>query len=278
MVDGGPTNPNSGVSAPTGYKGEFYVEDYNALMKLTEAPLQALSRKSKGILSQLLNGIKILPSEEGYLRDWRGLAHCAKVKSEFVTFLADRADPTKELLEHWAKQSNSCKLSDLQTFLGQIDRWDVIDDTNESFCKWSLGNNWIWSYFKRYLLVSDAEQYVDLIQKKQLQVASHVPSHDDHSTSSYNSDQKTADDEHEERILTEDDVKLAQRGLPPQQYHAFVLYADEDVEFATQVIERMETAGLKVRWLLLSPSLFKWITINFGFSCAISLEICLEAQ
>lgn len=98
---------------------------------------------------------------------------------------------------------------------------------------------------------------MDLIQKKQLQVASHVPSHDDHSSSSYNSDQKTADDEHEERILTEDDVKLAQRGLPPQQYHAFVLYADEDVEFATQVIERMETAGLKVRWLLLSPSLFK---------------------
>lgn len=50
----------------------------------------------------------------------------------------------------------------------------------------------------------------------------------------------------EETILTEDDVKLAQKGLPPQQYHAFVLYADEDVEFATELIERMESAGLKV--------------------------------
>lgn len=134
MVDGGPS-ANSGVSAPTAYKGEFYVEGYNARMKLAEAPLQALSRKSKAQLSQLLNGIKILPSEEGYLRDWRGLAHCAKVKSELVAFLAERADPTKELIEHWAKQTTACKLSDLQAYLGHIDRWDVIDDTNESFCK-----------------------------------------------------------------------------------------------------------------------------------------------
>lgn len=132
MVDGGQTSSGNG-SAPK----EFYVDGYSCRMKLAEAPLQALSRKTKAHLSQLLNGIKILPSEEGYLRDWRGLAHCAKVKSELITFLAERADPTKELLEHWAKQGSACKLSDLQTFLGQIDRWDVIDDTNESFREYS---------------------------------------------------------------------------------------------------------------------------------------------
>lgn len=133
MVDGG--LGSGGGTAPTAIKGEFYVEGYGSRMKLAEAPLQALSPKTKAQLSQLLNGIKILPSEEGYLRDWRGLAHCAKLKSEIVTFLADRTDPTRELLEHWTKQANACKLSDLQKFLGQIDRWDVIDDTNESFCK-----------------------------------------------------------------------------------------------------------------------------------------------
>lgn len=69
---------------------------------------------------------------------------------------------------------------------------------------------------------------------------------EDQSSPFLTDDQKTANDEQEEKILTEDDVKLAQRGLPPQQYHAFVLYADEDVEFATELIERMESAGLKV--------------------------------
>ena len=135
MVDGGPSAVTSGIAAPRACQGEFYVDDYTSRMRLAEVPLQALSRKTTSHLSQLLNGIKILPSEEGYLRDWRGLAHCAKVKSELVAFLSDRADPTRELLEHWAKQQNACKLSDLQTFLGQIDRWDVIDDTNESFCE-----------------------------------------------------------------------------------------------------------------------------------------------
>lgn len=139
MVDGGAGSGGGagggGIGSPSAYQSEFYVEDYASRLKLNEAPLIALSRKSKGLLSQLLNGIKILPSEEGYLRDWRGLAHCAKVKSETVTFLAERSDPTKELLEHWAKQSNSCSLADLQTYLGQIDRWDVIDDTNESLCE-----------------------------------------------------------------------------------------------------------------------------------------------
>lgn len=50
----------------------------------------------------------------------------------------------------------------------------------------------------------------------------------------------------QEGLLTKDDIKLAQLGLPPQQYHAYVLYADEDVDFATELIERMENAGLKV--------------------------------
>lgn len=96
-----------------------------------------------------------------------------------------------------------------------------------------------------YLLaVLDAEQYVELLQKRQLSSLPSPPS-DDHLSLS---DEKEFErNEQEEKILTEDDVKLAQRGLPPQQYHAFVLYADEDIEFATELIERMESAGLKVR-------------------------------
>lgn len=42
-------------------------------------------------------------------------------------------------------------------------------------------------------------------------------------------------------ILTNDDAP----GLP-QKYDAFVLFADEDIEYATELIERLEDSGFKV--------------------------------
>lgn len=62
MVDGGTLN--GAGSSPKAISGEFYVQGYGARMNLSEAPIQALSRKSKEHLAQLLNGTKILPSEE----------------------------------------------------------------------------------------------------------------------------------------------------------------------------------------------------------------------
>lgn len=137
MVDGGPVGLGV-TSASSSGPHEFYVVDHNTRVNLSQVPLQALSRKTKSQLSQLLNGIKILPSEEGFLRDWRGLASCAKLKSESVNRLEAVADPTKDLLDLWVKQSDGgISLGDLQSYLGQIDRWDVVDDTNICFCKLS---------------------------------------------------------------------------------------------------------------------------------------------
>lgn len=82
--------------------------------------------------------------------------------------------------------------------------------------------------------MEDAENYINLKEKNGLVVKLPDLSLDD------------VLDDNESLLLTEDDVKLAQQGLPPQQYHAFVLYADEDIEFATEVIEKMEDYGLKV--------------------------------
>lgn len=48
-------------------------------------------------------------------------------------------------------------------------------------------------------------------------------------------------------ILTRDDVKLAKEGLPPQRYDAYLLFDPSDINFALQIIERMEEDyGLKV--------------------------------
>lgn len=47
-------------------------------------------------------------------------------------------------------------------------------------------------------------------------------------------------------ILTTHDRERLIQGLPPQQYDAFILFADEDAHFATEIIDKMEEYGLKV--------------------------------
>lgn len=41
-------------------------------------------------------------------------------------------------------------------------------------------------------------------------------------------------------IITMDDFERNKLGLPPQTYDAFVLFADSDIDFATELIETME--------------------------------------
>lgn len=41
-------------------------------------------------------------------------------------------------------------------------------------------------------------------------------------------------------ILTTADVVRAQKGLPPQTYDAFVLYADADLNFASEILTKLE--------------------------------------
>lgn len=51
----------------------------------------------------------------------------------------------------------------------------------------------------------------------------------------------------ESSLLTLQDIILAKQGLPPQKYDAYVLFANEDINFATEIIEKMEDFGLKVK-------------------------------
>lgn len=50
----------------------------------------------------------------------------------------------------------------------------------------------------------------------------------------------------ESGILTHDDVRLARQGMGPQRYHAYLLFDFSDINFATQIIGKLEDMGLKV--------------------------------
>lgn len=101
-----------------------------------QTPLTALSKSTLRKLSNLLNSKKILRSEEGYERDWRGLASLAKQK-----FLCDENavsgdDPTTKVIQLWCiNNPNTATFSHLEQFLGIIDRWDVCDDIYENLGK-----------------------------------------------------------------------------------------------------------------------------------------------
>lgn len=47
-------------------------------------------------------------------------------------------------------------------------------------------------------------------------------------------------------VLTRGDFNRIQAGLPPQNYDAFVLFADEDIDFTTELIDKMEGSGYKL--------------------------------
>lgn len=95
-----------------------------------ETPLSELSMETRTQLSRMLNRKKVLRSEEGYQRDWRGISELAKQKG----FVDENANnPMDLVLMSWSQRSpQTAKVGHLENFLGIIDRWDVCDDIQEN--------------------------------------------------------------------------------------------------------------------------------------------------
>lgn len=104
----------------------------NSELNLREIPITVLRAKSRDILSKRLNAIKVILSENGVPRDWRGVLQCIGLNDVNI----QSNDPMKEVLTIWCKEDrNNATIGRLQNILGNIDRWDVVDDTNEYFGK-----------------------------------------------------------------------------------------------------------------------------------------------
>ncbi|XP_067632620.1 uncharacterized protein Myd88 [Eurosta solidaginis] len=193
-----------------------------------ETPLHELSANTRLQLSQLLNCRKILRSEDGYERDWRGVAELAEVRS-FCNSSND--DPMRTVLREWcAHRPQTATFARLTQYLGIIDRWDVSDDIYEN-------------------MIEDAKKF-KLRQKSLIAnidntdvASSEWPNPTSPFIPSFNGNgdvQSNGCDDNALTVLTRDDVKLNQKRLPPQQYDAFVLFADADIEQAAQIQTKLE--------------------------------------
>lgn len=82
-----------------------------------------------------LNQDMILMSDSGQFRDWRGILSFAPVHNEFKNFLRT-GEPTnymKSLIYQWIEVKNNNNIDQLQQALIKIDRYDIYEDTLESF-------------------------------------------------------------------------------------------------------------------------------------------------
>lgn len=105
----------------------------NNVINLNEVPISALRTKSRDLLSKRLNAIKVILSENGTPRDWRGILNSIGL-SDVVNTVQQKQDEMKEVLELWMNtRKTTATIGTLQTILGNIDRWDVVDDTNDYF-------------------------------------------------------------------------------------------------------------------------------------------------
>lgn len=170
---------------------------------LSTVPLVGISVVSKQIIAAMLNPTKVLPSDNDLPRDWRGLAHLLELNGEVISLLVSHSDPTTYMLTMLEKNKKNITIKHFQTMMEQMDRWDIIDDTEAIF-------------------QSDAEKYLEQQQKAQVS-ADLIDKCIDH------------------EILTLGDVHRLNQGLQTQHYDAFLLYVDEDIGFVNEMVQKLET-------------------------------------
>ncbi|CAO1348245.1 unnamed protein product [Diamesa serratosioi] len=189
-------------------------ESYYKMEHFQEVPLTALQQSSKEKLSLLLNCKKILPSESGFHRDWRGLAALVKLDQNEFGAILHSDDHMMKLIEFWIQKFSDAKIIQLIQYLAMIDRFDVSDDIE-------------------LLCYEDARTFLFKSPEK-LKTFEKIPADPDND------------------IITNDDFNNTENGEPLQIYDAFLLYCsdnEEDVKFAFLILQRMEECGYKVKLL-----------------------------
>lgn len=127
-------SPVAYVDASDQINGNFLCLQTNVI-NLDDIPIIALRQKTKELLSKRLNAIKVILSENGSPRDWRGVLNGIGL-SDDITMVQHKPDEMKAVLDRWWDiHRHKATIGTLQKILGYIDRWDVVDDTNDDFCK-----------------------------------------------------------------------------------------------------------------------------------------------
>ncbi|XP_035739489.1 myeloid differentiation primary response protein MyD88-like [Vespa mandarinia] len=177
-------------------------------MDLTMIPLTALSIRTKNTISNLLNPTKYLPCDNGLPRDWRGLAHLANIEGELLPLVSSHSDQTMFILNTVIKRKSNDNIANLLHMLSTLERWDIIDDIQQ-------------------FIDEDIKKYLECLEKSQVTI-------------------EAIEENVDTKVLTVDDIYRIKQGLENQRYDAFVLYANEDIDFANEMIDQLEKFNIKL--------------------------------
>ncbi|XP_055634753.1 myeloid differentiation primary response protein MyD88 [Toxorhynchites rutilus septentrionalis] len=171
-------------------------------------PLSALKHETCKHLSAMLNKRKVFRTDDGYFRDWRGLFQVICLDNQYTSDLQNHANPTAHILHLWQKAGARARY---EPNLWELQRILVL-----------MARHDVWDDSEARIN-DDARSFLiaELNHVSQKQIVSCEKSDAD--------------------ILTRDDTSSHK-----QQYDAFILYADKDAEFASEIIERMEERNLKL--------------------------------
>lgn len=171
-----------------------------------EAPIRILSSATRQLMATRLDSRKILLASQGVHRDWRGVAEQANLDVSSISCWG-KISPTEHCLHIWGQKGG--KVEHLWTFLEVMDRYDVIDDTLEN----------IYSDYDK--CKSQGGGALAALPPPLDQLVSDVAVYDSN-------------------VLTVDDHKNLSMGLGLQYYNALVLFADEDIDFVQEMVEKLE--------------------------------------
>lgn len=164
-------------------------------------PVSILRHETMELLSAMLNPPKLFNTSEGLSRNWKGFAELCSMQSYLISNWEFCDDPTKEVFKIWQSKGDVATIEKMITFLEEIDRGDVIEDVSS-------------------LIAKDIEFHLQ-----------HPKEHKKQSPLYQGLDSS---------ILTVDDLEYIGKNMELIQYDAFILFADDDIDFATEVIETME--------------------------------------
>lgn len=103
---------------------------------LRTIPISAIHTECLQCLSRELNKKKILKTDDGLDRDWRGVLKCINLPNAIVEQFDGFNDPFAKVMTEWVRfKPEQATIGILQDILERIDRFDVFDDTELDMSK-----------------------------------------------------------------------------------------------------------------------------------------------
>ena len=182
------------------------------------APLWVLQPSTVESLAVLLEQEKLIRSDSGNLRDWRGVAELSGLTTDSILYqkiVNAKQGHFNEIFKSW-KLKQGANVRDLWSILADIDRFDVRDDMEQKV-------------LEDIKLATEAAAQKGL-QLEELKVTELALNRI----------------KNEEDALTMEDLDCLNRGLPLPVYDAFILYGEDDADVVGEIVQNLESQGLKI--------------------------------